>query len=367
MNPTTQLGPVLRRRAALPHSTAALARGQLTVGFLGGSITDPSTGNRWPEALVGWLVDAHPHARITVENAALGATGSDLAAVRVQEAILARRCDLVFVEYAANDFGTEPKLRERTREGVLRQLLAAGNCDVVIVYTYFQEMLTDMLAGKVPPSIADFELLAEHYRLNSVWMALHALRENERGLMTWEEWLPDGLHPESRGSLSYAQSVIAFLAETLARPPAPVVPAALPPPRSPDAWEHIGFVPFEAIERRGSWSVRRCETCRGINQVLISFASGAGLKFDFEGRGLVLGFDFGRSSGEIRYRIDGGEWQTSRRDYPSWAGAAGWLRAYVVTDQLARGRHAFELEALPGSIAEVRGVRTSIGFFAVIK
>ena len=52
--------------------------------------------------------------------------------------------------------------------------------------------------------------------IGSVWMGLHALREVRRGLLTWEEWLPDGLHPENRGSLVYAHSVTAFLAEALA-------------------------------------------------------------------------------------------------------------------------------------------------------
>lgn len=368
MNETDPLGPVIRRRGDLTRTRAALARGRLTVGFLGGSITDPSTGNRWPEPFMGWLTDAQPAARITIENAALGATGSDLAAVRATPDIAARGCDLVFVEYAVNDHGTEPALRARTREGVLRQLLGAGTCDVVLVYTYCPEMQAEMLAGRVPVSIADFELLAEHYGLNSVWMGLHSLREVQRGVMTWEEWLPDGLHPESRGSLSYAQSVMAFLAEALARPAgAKAKPPALPPVHAAGAWEKVSRVPFDAVERTGPWALRRSQLCRGVDQLLTSSAPGARLKLKFKGRGLVLGFDFGKTAGEIRYRVDGGAWVTTRRDCPTWAGVSGWLRAYVITDTLPPGPHTFELETLPGATAEVRGTRTAIGFFAVIE
>ena len=367
MNASDSLGPVIRRRGDLTRTQAALARGRLTVGFLGGSITDPSTGNRWPEPLVGWMAAAWPGARITVENAALGATGSDLAAVRATPDIAARGCDLVFVEYAVNDHGTEPARRARTREGVLRQLLRAGASDVVLVYTYCPEMQADMLAGRVPASIADFELLAEHYGLSSVWMGLHSLREVQRGVMTWEEWLPDGLHPESRGSLSYAQSVMAFLAEALARPAGTKAKRPkLPPARTTGAWEHVSRVPFDAVERSGPWALRRSQLCRGVDQLLTSTAPGAGLKLKFKGRGLALGFDFGKSAGEIRYRVDGGKWTTTLRDCPAWAGVSGWLRAQVISDTLKPGPHTFELETLPGATAEVRGTRTAIGFFAAI-
>ena len=367
MKETDSLGPVIRRRGDLARTRAALAQGRLTVGFFGGSITDPSTFNRWPEALTGWLGDAHPGLRLTVENAAIGATGSDLAAVRATPDIIGRGCDLVFVEYATNDYSTEPALRARTREGLLRQLLRTATCDVVIIYTYCPEMQADMLAGRVPASIADFELLAEHYGLNSIWVGLHSLREVGRGVMTWEEWLPDGLHPESRGSLSYAQAVMAFLAEAIARPAKAAARPALPPALTVGAWEQVSRVPFDAVERTGPWAVQRSQLCRGVDQLLISSAPGAGLKLKFGGRGLVLGFDFGKTAGEIRYRLDGGEWVTTRRDCPSWAKALGWLRSYVVSDTLPVGPHTFELVTLPGATAEVRGTRTAIGFFAVIE
>ncbi len=367
MNETDSLGPVVRRRGDLAHTRAALAQGRLTVGFLGGSITDPSTFNRWPEPLAGWLADAQPGVHLTIENAAIGATGSDLAAVRATPDIVGRGCDLVFVEYAVNDLGTEPGLRARTREGVLRQLLRTDKCDVVIIYTYGPDMQADLLAGRVPASIADFELLAEHYGLNSIWVGLHSLREVQRGVMTWEEWLPDGLHPESRGSLSYAQAVMAFLSEAIARPAKAAARPALPPALTVGAWENMSRVSFDAVERTGPWAVQRSQLCRGVDQLLISSAPGAGLKLKFTGRGLVLGFDFGKTAGEIRYRMDGGEWVTTRRDCPGWAGTLGWLRSHVITDTLPAGPHTFELVTLPGATVEVRGTRTAIGFFAVIE
>jgi hypothetical protein len=369
MSGLDQLGPVARPRHALMHTRSALARREITVGFLGGSITASKTGTRWPEPFLAWLVDAHPGVRLTVENAALGATGSDLAVFRVQSEIIDRACDLVFVEYAVNDFDQPTARRNRTREGLLRQL-AAAPCDVVLVYTFRAEMLPDMEAGRVPPSIAEFETLADHYGLTSIWMGLHSLREVQRGLLTWPEWLPDGLHPEQRGSLSYAQSVIATLAPALSREdtcaPATRAPA-LPPLLTPGAWQRAGFVPFRSVHLHGPWSVRRWHTCLGMDRALHSTAPGAGLSFDFEGRGLVLGFDFGRMSGEVRYRVDGGAWGTTQRERAPWVGDSGWFRPEVIAEDLPAGRHRFELETI--SAVHVGGIAatTTIAFFGVLQ
>lgn len=89
-------------------------------------------------------------------------------------------------------------------------------------------------------SRADFEILAKHYRLNSVWMGLHAFNEVKAGKMKWREWLPDGLHPEHRGSLSYAESVISLLNEKFAvdNKKHSTRKYQLPTAHNPDNWEH---------------------------------------------------------------------------------------------------------------------------------
>jgi hypothetical protein len=369
MSAFAQLGPVARPRHTLGHTRSALARREITVGFLGGSITAPKTGTRWPEPFLAWLIDTHPSVRVTVENAALGATGSDLAVFRVQSEILDRGCDLVFVEFAVNDFDQPTARRNRTREGLLRRL-AVAPCDVVLVYTFRAEMLPDMETGRIPPSIAEFETLADHYGLTSIWMGLHSLREVQRGLLTWPEWLPDGLHPEQRGSLSYAQSVVAALAPTLVRDEVAAATkraSALPPLLTPGAWERVGFVPYRNVNLRGPWSVRRCTLCQVMDRVLHSTSPGAGLSFEFEGRGLVLGFDFGRRSGEVRCRVDGGDWRTTARDRPTWVGDSGWFRPEVIAEDLPTGRHRFELEIVSAVSTDGIAATTTIAFFGVLQ
>lgn len=361
---------IVRRRGGLGRTRRRLREGALTVGFLGGSITDARPGHNWPEPVIAWLVDRFPGVRLTVENAAIGATGSDLAAFRARRDIIGRGCDLVFVEYAVNDIGEPAAKRMRSREGLLRQLLAGEGRDVVLAYTYCQEMYADMATGRVPPSVAEFEGLAAHYRLPSVWMGLHALRDVEAGRMRWEEWLPDGLHPQARGSLSYAQSMIDLLAQELVEAPGvDEIPTGdrRPVPFDPRNWESVAAVPFAEVRLEGPWAVRRWPHLVWIDQVLATAAVGARLSCTFEGRGLALGFDFGRTSSEFRYRLDEGAWVDAVRDRPEWAGDSGWYRLTLIADDLAPGRHAVELEVTHGDRPDCTGTNCHLALIGVIR
>ncbi len=314
---------IYRHRRGLVRTLEAIERGSLTIGFMGDSITDSRGRSRWPEPVIAWFAKSFPKARIAVENAAIGATCSDQAVFRVKRDLIDRNCDLVFVEYAVNDMGIPAKTRSRAREGLLRKLLAGGTRDVVLVYTFAQDMYSDMVNNRVPETVAEFERLGEHYGLGSVWMGLHAMREVMAGQMRWEEWLPDGLHPEHRGSLSYAQSVIAFLNHELIVSPADTDAAdeyVMPEPLNPRNWEHTYNLSFDRVRLDGPWVIRRCTTIPWIDQTIETPAVGARLSFDFSGRGLSLSFDFGKASADFRYRLNQGEWIDYRFDRPECRG-----------------------------------------------
>ena len=358
--------PVSIHRKPLIHTWQALRKGSITLGFIGGSITDPRPGHNWPEPVTAWFVETFPNVRVSVENAAIGATGSELAVFRAKRDLIDRGCDIVFIDYAVNDGGEPPDRRERTREGLLRKLLAGGKRDVVLAYTFSQDQYADITNGIVPRTIADFERLADHYSLGSVWMGLHAIQEVAKGRMRWEDWLPDGLHPQQRGSLSYGQSVIAFLEKERARSKRPAVSPALPPPLNPRHWEQAHCLPFSKVRLKGPWTIRRWSNLVWIDQTLSSAAPGAQLSFSFKGRGLSLGFDFGKKSAEFRYRLDGGEWQVSKRDRPTWCGDEGWFRISPIADDLPDGNHTFELEVIHGNDANCTGTNFNLALIGII-
>lgn len=141
---------VIQQRRPLANTWRRLKEGNLTIGFIGGSITDARPRHNWPEPVIAWFADRFPDARIIVENAAIGATGSDLAVFRAERELIGRGCDLVFVDFAVNDNGEASEKRMRTREGLTRKLLKGQSRDIVYVYTYCQEMYESMLQGGIP-------------------------------------------------------------------------------------------------------------------------------------------------------------------------------------------------------------------------
>lgn len=355
---------VFARRRGLSSTRRALVEGRLTLGFIGGSITD-GWENRWPSPVAGWFAEAFPNVMITAENAAIGATGSDSACLRVDEEIIGRGCHLTFVEYAVNDSEQTDEARGRSREGLLRKLLAAGG-DVVLVYTFRQEFYADMIAGRVPASIAAFERLAEHYEISSVWMGLHALQEVRAGRMRWDEWLPDGLHPGHRGSWSYAQPVIAFLRQELAGAGETGAGGPLPAPLYDKNWQSMTLLPLTEVRLEGPWIRKRIYGGNHVTQVLETHAPGARLAFDFTGRGLVLVLDYGKISSEFQYRLDGGAWMPVVRERPDWAGPRGMVRALLISDELVPGPHRFEMEVTHGDRKECGGTECRLALIGVL-
>ncbi|GGD51077.1 SGNH/GDSL hydrolase family protein [Paenibacillus nasutitermitis] len=360
---------IWKHRRPLAALQRALASGTLRLGFIGGSITDARGRNNWPEPVIAWFAEHYPQVRLFVENAAIGATGSELAVFRAEHDLIQRKCDLVFVDYSVND-GDEPsEKRMRTREGLLRKLLKDGTRDVVVVHTFRQPFYRDMIEGNMPASIADFETLAEYYGVGSVWMSLYALEEVKKGRMRWEEWLPDGLHPTERGSLSYGQSVIAFLEKELQtdlEQAGQEDAYVLPEPLNASHWERAYQLSWSDVKTEGPWVIRRWPHLEWIDQALETAAVGARLSFSFVGRGLSLGFDFGKNSSEIRYRLDGGEWVTSVRERPDWCGNDGWFRSYLVADDMDPGTHHFEMEVVHGDTPDCRGTNCRIGLIGII-
>ncbi|GMK41833.1 acyl-CoA thioesterase [Paenibacillus sp. CCS19] len=360
---------IWNHRGDLANTKRAIEEGELTLGFIGGSITDARPRHNWPEPVIAWFVDTYPGVRIIVENAAIGATGSDLAVFRAKRDLIERGCDIVFVDYAVNDNDVATERRMRTREGLLRQLLEDGMRDVVLVHTFSQDMCEPMLAGEQPASVAELEVLAEHYSVGSVWMGLYAMRQVQRGLMRWEEWLPDNLHPTSRGSLAYGESVIHYLKQELALDTQPVelqVDRQLAAPMNQLHWGAAVTLPLTEAQTTGPWTIRRWPYYEWVDQVLDTAAPGARLTIPFVGRGIALGIDFGKATAEIRYRLDGGEWRHYELERPDWNGNDGWLRLLTISDELASGSHQLELETFLGFSANNKGTNLRLAIIGVI-
>ena len=332
----------IRARRPLWHYAQALKRGKLTVGFVGGSITEPSHGQRWSDKLVDDIIYTHPGLTVNVENAAKGATGSLSAIFRVDRDVLPYDCDIVFVETAVND---DPEARGACREGLIRKLLADGRFDVVLVYTYCYDFYKAFLNRELPDSIRDWEQLAERYQVPAVFSGLHAFDTLCDGYLRYEEWLPDGLHPQQAGSRVYAEPIARLLADNENAEPA--APVALPSPLYENHWGRSYILPWEKVTRVGPWRLTHCRRFPTVDYILYTASVRASLSFDFEGRGIVLRTNLNKLAAGCEWRVDGGEWKSTCDPLPDWGkNATDWVDEELLTDSLPDGVHHFELKVM---------------------
>jgi hypothetical protein len=260
----------------------------------------------------------------------------------------------------------------------LRQLVASG-ADVVLVHTFCAEMRPDHRGrARAAATVAEFEALADHYGVGSVWAGLHAWTEVMAGpAMTWEEWLPDGLHPEERGSLSYAQAVIAFCAAEWDRGQRRGAVRSTRPARPSPAVLHAGCWdrdresgPLEvafALDP-GPVGLLGWFTCLGMDRALHATVPGAAVcGSPSTGRGLVRGL---RLRPPLqRGAVSGGRWGVGGRPGGIGrlgAGDSGWFRPLVVADDLLSGAHVCEIEAVAVPVPQGCGTRTTIGLLGAI-
>lgn len=357
----------INRRGGLQGFREAVKGKKVTLGFIGGSITEAANENNWPEFIRGWFVQKFPQKRLYMENAALGGTSSFCGLMRADRDLISQGCDLVFVEYAVNDPMSLSDFHRRTREGLVRKLLKSGT-DVVIVYTYCQNMYRAMQKGEVPQSVAEFELLAEHYGVSSVWMGKYAYDAVKSGRISWEGWLPisgGSLHPDYAGSMLYAEPVIALLEEELSKEPVQLLRKGkdVPAPYDPENYENMKEIPESALELDGPWVFMREVFSPWYRRVLYTAADGASLKFRFKGRVLGAMCNFGKRCALFETRIDGGAWTpvTGEREY--WVPDKNWTAPILFADGLGEGEHTFEMRIRHGDGENYKGTECKIYAF----
>jgi len=345
---------IIRERGSLTRFKKALRKGRVVMGFIGGSITEAHREGNWPYFVARWFMRLYPNVEFVWENAAIGGTGSLSGLMRADRDLIAQHCDIVFMEYAVNDPCGEETFR--TREGLVRRLLASG-CDMTMVYVYCQGMYNDMVADRMPDSIVDLEKIADYYQIPSIWSGRHALNEQMAGRMTWEAWLPDGLHPEALGSSIYAEPVVAYLEKELESPDRVAIPTgdALPPSINPNHWGDIEEVPWSSIRFDGPWAEMRDVMLPWYRTSRRTSAVGAKLSFTFEGRALCAMFNYGKMMGKFLYRFDGGEEREYSGERAWWVPDKNYCRPISFGDDLGPGPHTFELTVVHGNAEECKG------------
>lgn len=184
----------------------ALNGEELTIGFLGGSITQGSLATE-PEKtyayrVFSWWKEAFPNAVFHYVNGGIGGTSSHYGAARTVTDVLMYQPDFVVVDFSVND--EADKFFQETYEGVVRKLLNwNSNPAVLLLNNVFYD--TGENAQEYHNAVGDW------YHVPHVSVKDTIYQRIKNGEYTREELTPDGLHPNDKGHALVAAEIIAFL------------------------------------------------------------------------------------------------------------------------------------------------------------
>ena len=189
----------------------------VTVVAMGGSITtgyaaNPPRERGWAAQVAAWLGG---RGKVRFINAGISGTDSAIAVQRVKTQVLDAQPDLVIVEFGVNDEWLDPRVRESSYEGLLRQLLSAPKPPAVVTLMLTQQ--GNQPRGAVQPQLK----LAAHYGLTAVDFGPE--------VKDWAPLYDEPVHPNQRGHDAIALAVIKSLQAAQAAPAA-VASSALPAP-----------------------------------------------------------------------------------------------------------------------------------------
>lgn len=206
----------------------------LNVAFFGGSLTwgaqatDPQLTSY--RALISQrLKQFYPKAHFEFKDAAIGGTGSQLGAFRLERDVLAHKPDLVFLDFTINDDAySKPDVdRLASYESLVRRMVLAGVPVVQVILPSKKDVL---------PNPPERSLDAKHKEIGKAYglaiadaVALVKARVSDGKVTPDQLWdvASDGTHPGDAGYVLYAEAAWAGLQQGISQKQVCFVPKAM--------------------------------------------------------------------------------------------------------------------------------------------
>ena len=215
----------------------ALKGEKVTIGFLGGSITQGSLSsvqeNCYASRVAKWFRDTFKDSEITFINAGIGGTPSDFGAARVSEDLLKYKPDFTIVEFSVNDSPTDYFME--TYEGLVRHILSDSTENALM-------LVHNVRYDNMESAEDKHVIIGKYYDLPEVSMKYSLFPEVKNGNIDNREVTPDDLHPNDEGHRILSEQIIYYLEEVLkkvSREDALIeVSKTLPKPLTMNTYEH---------------------------------------------------------------------------------------------------------------------------------
>ena len=177
----------------------------IVVAFLGGSITQGCNAtnheNCYANKTYLWFKNRFPEINVKYINAGIGATGSIIGVHRVEEQVLSKNPDIVFVDFAVND--KDNKYNKIAYDSLIRRILSHDSKPALIEVF----MSTDVLENVQEQQVE----IGKRYDVPMVSFRDAIRNEINDGKLKWSEVASDEVHPNDKGHEIISELLINLL------------------------------------------------------------------------------------------------------------------------------------------------------------
>lgn len=175
----------------------------VTVVYFGGSITE---ADGWRVQSSEWMREYYGNKAIIEVNASIGGTNSEFGAYRFERDVVPHNPDLVFIEFAVNDSGSDSLQVIQAMEGIVRKIRKSNpKTDICFIYTIKVEKLDSVSPSNLFRSVSTMEVVAQHYGIPSINFGPEIAKRIQKGFLipkaptafidSIDVFTSDGVHP----------------------------------------------------------------------------------------------------------------------------------------------------------------------------
>jgi sialidase-1 len=350
---------------------AVTVKKKATVSFLGGSITfNPG----WRQKICQYLKETYPATDFHFIAAGIPSLGSLPHTFRLQRDVLdSGKTDLLFVEAAVNDRGTDSTTQVRSLEGIVRHAKNANPLTDIIFMAFVDPQKMDNYSkGKVSPELVNHEMVARHYNIPYINLALEVKDKIKNKELTWADDFKD-IHPWYHGQELYFASIKSLLQACIEDQYKPPFKTNLPKPIDKARFESGSYYDLSNAKLGNGWQITPnwkpsdgLQTRDGFVNVPVLNATepGSELSLPFKGNAVGIAVVAGGDAGTISYAIDKGEFN----DLDLFTEFSSWLHLpiyHLLGSDLSNGNHVLKIKISDKKNSSSKGHACRIVHFLV--
>lgn len=327
---------------------ARMAAGEkVNVAYLGGSITEGYLVNirkNYAYKTTSWMREFFGNDKIIYNNAGLSGTSSTIGLLRVQQDVLDKAPDLVFVEFAVND-GNDSTSRMMYESLVKRLLTSETAPAVVLIFTVLESGYT---------CEEHMSEVGRAFELPMISVNAALAPELAAGNIAWSDYAQDEAHPTEQGHTYISEMIQYMFADIMTKQSPEAEPdySACKKYGSPYADMHFYNSDNLCIANLGGFIETNSDISHFPNDWIWNRKEGDSLKFTMTGKNLIMLYKEASTDNmaEVEIYVDG-----RKKSRVNGYSATGWNNAQtaVLLNEAAEAEHEIEIRVTEDTVGKI--------------